>query len=648
MKLMKEVFLRVVEALRSLWVRVRVRLLTMGSLIVFLGICLFIFERMVYSESHEQLSRTLESFAEKFSQTLEMLDLDLKNLDTVEHARLRSLFRDPMYGDTGYPFVVQMTGKIDFHFFRDGDRLSREVMDQMASAPSRRGSLRINFDGGQTQEREIIFTYVRELDCFLAIEVSDAVFDATLNGIRIYSWALFIFGSLLVWLMLSYYTHRETRFLKSLRSDLSALAEGILPEQVAFRGQKEVTQIVDALKRLIDGLSNTTAFVKHLAINDLTQEYTPMGVRDELGNSLLELRSALQKQEIEAGHIKEEERIRSWSNEGLAEFAKLLRENSNDIALLADVILKRIVNYLEAMQGALYMAEERKTGTVLHLVSAFAYNRKKFLKQDLKLGEGLVGTCAIERELVHIDVLPPEYCEITSGIGNVPPKELLLVPLKTDDALLGVLELASLKGFAPYMVAFAQLLSVSIAQTLQQVQTNQRTAELLKQSQEQREAMRSQEEEMRQNLEEMQATQEEMTRRTQEYEVLSYVLEQATFYAEFSEEGLLLQSNQKLKEFLHQLGFAEQTELRILDLVEVENSVTEQHAETLTSSWKNILAGVSQTFVLRFRTEKPALLYAAFTSLARDGGSRVYMLAQDIANLFPNGEKQPTKPEEYR
>ena len=120
-----------------------------------------------------------------------------------------------------------------------------------------------------------------------------------------------------------------------------------------------------------------------------------MGVRDELGNSLLELRSALQKQEIEAGHIKEEERIRSWSNEGLAEFAKLLRENSNDIALLADVILKRIVNYLEATQGALYMAEERKTGTVLHLVSAFAYNRKKFLKQDLKLGEGLVGTCAI-------------------------------------------------------------------------------------------------------------------------------------------------------------------------------------------------------------------------------------------------------------
>lgn len=632
---MKEVFLRLVEALRNVWTRVRIRVLTMGSLILFLGVCLLIFERMVYSESHEQLSKTLESFAEKFSQTLEMMNLDLKNLDAAEHARLRTLFRDPIYGDTGYPFVVQMTGRIAFHFFRDGDRLSREVMDLMASAPSRRGSVRINFSNGQTQAREIIFTYVRDLDCFLAIEVSDAVFDATLNGIRIYSWVLFFLGSLLVWFTLSYYTHRETKFHKALHADLSALAQGILPERVEARGQKEITDIVNALNRLIDGLANTTGFVRHLASNDLSQEYTPMGLRDELGNSLLELRSALLKQEIEAGHIKEEERIRSWSNEGLAEFAKLLRENSNDIAQLADVILKRIVNYLGATQGALYMTEERKTGTVLHLVSAFAYNRKKYLKQDLAMGEGLVGTCAIEREIVHIDVLPPEYCEITSGIGSVPPKELLLVPLKTDDALLGVLELASLNGFAPYMVAFAQLLSVSIAQTLQQVQTNQRTTELLRQSQEQREAMRSQEEEMRQNMEEMQATQEEMTRRTQEYEVLTYVMEQATYYAEFAEEGTFMQGNQRFEDFLHQLGIIELSTLSFLKIASVMTKI-DGMPEPLQPIWDNVLAGISKTRILRLHFgESTALLYASFTSLARDGSSRVYMVAQDLRLLLP-------------
>lgn len=636
---MKEIFLRVRDALQSLWIRIRLRLLTIGTLVLFLGVCLYIYERMVYREAHEQLSKTLESFASKFSQTLEMLHLDLKSLDTVQHERLRVLFRDPMYGDTGYPFVVQMTGRIDFHFFRDGDRLSREVLEQMASTPSRRGNIEINFGTGETQVCKIVFTYVRDLDCFLAIEVSDAVFDATLNGIKMYSWILFIVGSLLVWLMWSFYTHREERFHKLLQTDLMALAEGCLPARLELKGEKSITDIAEALNRVIDGLAYTSAFVRHLASNDLTQDYKPLGHRDELGNSLIELRAALRKQEIEAAHIKEEERIRSWSNEGLAEFAKLLRENSSDIAQLADVILKRIVNYLDALQGALYMTEERKTGIVLHLVSAFAYNRKKYLKQDLALGEGLVGTCAIERELVHIDVLPPEYCEITSGIGNVPPKELLLVPLKTDEALLGVLELASLKGFAPYMVAFAQLLSVSIAQTLQQVQTNQRTAELLRQSQEQREAMRSQEEEMRQNLEEMQATQDEMSRRTQEFEVLSNVLEQATFYAEFSEDGVFLRGNRKFNDYLLRLGFADLTTLRFLDVAEVRTSI-EGENEPLKTIWESLLHGVALSRILSLRTSETTLLYAAFTSLAQDGSSSIYMVAQDLMPIFPKAENE--------
>ena len=89
---MKAFFKRFRRDIRELWDTIRVRVLTMGSLIVFLGICFYIFGRLVYSESHEQLGRTLESFAQKFSQTLEMLNLDLRHLDSAEHVKLRTLF----------------------------------------------------------------------------------------------------------------------------------------------------------------------------------------------------------------------------------------------------------------------------------------------------------------------------------------------------------------------------------------------------------------------------------------------------------------------------------------------------------------------------------------------------------------------------
>lgn len=637
---MKEFFLRVVEALRRVWIRVQVRFFTMLSIILFLGVSLLIFERTTYSESRAHLSLTLESFAEKYSQMLELMNWDPKKLDSVDRERLGELFRDPLYANTGYPFVVEMTGRIDFHFFRDGVRLPWDVLDQMASSPGRKGSIRISFTGNKNQEREIVYTYIRDLNCFLAIELTDEIFDAPLNAIRVYSWILFLLGSVLIWLVLSYYTHREKRLYKVLQTDLSDLAQGILPERASALLTSQNEDIASPLNRVIEGLAKTTSFVRHLASNDLSQEYTPMGVKDELGNSLLDLRSSLLKQEVEAARIKEEERVRSWSNEGLAEFAKLLRENSNDIAQLSDIILKRIVNYLGATHGALYILEEQKTRSVLQLVSAFAYDRKKYLRKQLDLGEGLVGTCAIEREIVHIDVLPPEYCDITSGIGSIPPKELLLVPLKTDDALLGVLELASLNVFAPYMVNFARLLSVSIAQTLQQVVTNQRTAELLRQSQEQREAMRSQEEEMRQNLEEMQATQEEMTRRTQEYEILSHVMEQTTYYAEFLEDGALVQGNQQFENSLHRVGFMDLSEFHLLKQAEL-TSLTVGHSDSLRSLWDKILAGNTQKCALRVRgIDDEVLFYASFTSLAHDGSTRVYMVAQvlDLLPSFPESE----------
>lgn len=627
---MRKYILRVLRALYSRWILVRVRMMMMGSLILFLGVCIFIFERLVYKESHEQLSCTLESFAQKFSQTLEMLDVDLRQLDSAHYRGLRELFRDPMYGATGYPFVIQMTGQINFHFFRDGDRLSREVLDQMASAPSRRGRIRVNFGETSETEKDIIFTFVRDLDCFLAIEVSDKVFDGTMNGLRVYSWLFFLLGSLLVWFILSYNMRKEGAFYKLLHKNLSDLAVGILPSPMPVKEGAEMRGIATSFNLVVENLATTTSFVQRMAENDLTSEYTPLGLRDELGNTLLALRSNLQKQELEAAHIKEEERIRSWSNEGLAEFAKLLRENNNDTSQLVEIVLQKVVNYLDATQGGLFIAEERKTGTVLHLAAAFAYNRKKYMQQDLALGEGLVGTCAIEREIVHIDVLPPEYCDITSGIGNTPPKELLIVPLKTDDALLGVLELASLKGFAPYMVNFAQLLSVSIAQTLQQAQSTQRTAELLRQSQEQREAMRSQEEEMRQNLEEMQATQEEMTRRTQEFEVLQCVVDSTLYYAEFGADGRYIQGNRRLEEHFHQLGIADFSELSFFSLIDWTPVDSSQHGYTLEDLWRKISSGISHAQQLSLKGDSAAKLYCSFAVLSSDGVDHIYMIGQEM------------------
>jgi hypothetical protein len=122
----------------------------------------------------------------------------------------------------------------------------------------------------------------------------------------------------------------------------------------------------------------------------------------------------------------------------------------------------------------------------------------------------------MEKETIQLTEIPDDYVEITSGLGKATPSYILLVPLKHEEDVLGVIEIASFRVFEKHEVEFTERVAQSIASTILSVKINARTRMLLEQSQQQAEEMLAQEEEMRQNMEELQATQEEMSRKAQE------------------------------------------------------------------------------------------------------------------------------------
>lgn len=261
----------------------------------------------------------------------------------------------------------------------------------------------------------------------------------------------------------------------------------------------------DEMQQQLNLVESNQQFAQHISQGNLRADY-PSQNPDKLGQALLAMRSSL----LESATREERERFMTV---GLASIGEILRLHVNDLQMLCDNVLTEIVKYTKSNQGFFFTVEEAGTKDEhLKLRSARAWERKKFLEKRIEIGQGLIGQAVIEKSIIYMTDVPEEYVQITSGLGEANPRSIIVVPLKNEEQVIGVLELASFKKFEEHELKFLEKLGESIASTILNSRNNERNKILLDQSSELMEQMKAQEEVLRQNMEEMQATQEETER----------------------------------------------------------------------------------------------------------------------------------------
>jgi len=358
--------------------------------------------------------------------------------------------------------------------------------------------------------------------------------ESALENYTLYSWLLGLFGVALVGGVAWYASRPSARALKQIHTVLEAMGRGQVSSSMKVKeeGKDELAKIICSMNRLMDDYTRKTRFSSEIQQGHLDTELQDIPEGDRLGQSLIGLRDKLLQAKNEREEREKEEKKRRWTNEGIARFSELLRQNHDRLEDLGYLIISELVNYLNVNQGGIFLLNDNDPeDPFFELKAAYAFDRRKYLNAQIKPGEGLVGTCAIEKQSIYLTELPQDYIRITSGLGDANPECLLIVPLIADEQVTGVLEMASFRKLEQYEIDFVEKVAESIAATISSSRTNIQTKQLLEKSQQQAEEMRSQEEEMRQNMEEMQSTQEELSRKIEDNE---------TMHRELSKEKALL------------------------------------------------------------------------------------------------------------
>ncbi len=304
-----------------------------------------------------------------------------------------------------------------------------------------------------------------------------------------------------------FYSNLLTRAIKEIKRSMVSLAEGHFPEKMTIRTRDELGQTKIALNNLIERIRTATRFADALGNGKLNEKYDEKFNDDVLAKSIITLKDKLKEAEKEQGKI-------NWTNEGIAHFNEILKHEQDDVDLLGQKIIRNLIEYLNANQGALFLlkAEGEQEQEFLERVATYAFNRKKFVRQRIYLGDNLLWQSVLERKSIFLKSVPQGYPQIVSGLGGATPESVLIVPLKVRDEVVGVLELASFEVWQDYQIAFVEKLSETFANVLYNKMINEQTHHLLNESQKKTEILTAQEEELRQNSEELRATQEELNR----------------------------------------------------------------------------------------------------------------------------------------
>ena len=248
-----------------------------------------------------------------------------------------------------------------------------------------------------------------------------------------------------------------------------------------------------------------------------------------------------------------------WLKTNLAKFTNML-QGQRDLATVGRLLLSELTPLVNAHQGVIYQMENEETAASLKLLSAYADDGANGHAQSMRLGEGLIGQCAVDKRRMLITDMPENAIPVGSALFKVGPRNNIVLPVLFESQVKAVIELASINEFTALQTMFLEQLMTSIGIVLNSIEATMQTEGLLKQSQQLAGELQAQQKELQQTNEQLEQKAQQLAERNVEVERKNQEIEQARRALEEKATELALTSKYK-SEFLANMSHELRTPL---------------------------------------------------------------------------------------